>query len=106
VKKFGHRPTKNMDEIVYETMKIVKACDIVVEINTSGLRKPAQEMYPSENILKILGELKIPLTLGSDAHVPEDVSRDFDRAKPLIERYGRGMVSVFSKRQRSEVRVF
>ena len=95
-----------MDEIVRETMKVVKACDIVVEINTSGLRKPVQEMYPSEEILKIAGELHIPLTLGSDAHMPEDVARDFDRAMPLIERYGRGMVSVFTKRQRSEVRVF
>jgi histidinol-phosphatase (PHP family) len=105
VKKFGHRPTKNMDEIVRETMKVVKACDIVVEINTSGLRKPVQEMYPSEEILKIIGELHIPLTLGSDAHMPEDVARDFDRARPLIERYGGGVVSVFTKRQRSEVRV-
>jgi len=105
VKKFGHRPTRNMDEIVRETMKAVKASGIVVEINTSGLRKPVAEMYPSENILKIAGELGIPLTLGSDAHTPGDVGRDFDKARALIERYGRGMVSVFTRRQRSEVRI-
>lgn len=106
VKKFGHRPSRNMDEIIRETMKVVKACDIVVEINTSGLRKPVAEMYPGEDILKIASELGIPLTLGSDAHMPEDVGRDFDRAKALIETYGRGRVSVFTRRQRSEVGIF
>jgi histidinol-phosphatase (PHP family) len=105
VKKFGHRPTKNMAEILRETMKAIKACDIVIEINTSGLRKPVQEMYPSEEILTIAGELGIPLTLGSDAHTPGDVGRDFDVALPLIERYGGGVVSVFTRRQRSEVRI-
>lgn len=105
VKKFGHRPTKAMDEMVRETLRVVKACDIVMEINTSGLYKPVKEMYPSEAILKIACELGIPLTLGSDAHNPQDVARDFELARPLIERYGRGMVSVFTKRQRSEVSV-
>lgn len=103
VKKFGHRPTKAMEEVLHETFKIVKESGMSVEINTSGLRKPVKEMYPSESVLKIISEYGIPLTLGSDAHAPTDVGRDFDLAKKLIHRYGNGKISVFNKRQRSEL---
>ncbi|MCK9410172.1 MAG: histidinol-phosphatase HisJ [Bacteriovoracaceae bacterium] len=105
VKKFGHRPTKAMEEVLRETFALVKQSNMAVEINTSGLRKPVKEMYPSETVLKILSEYGIPLTLGSDAHTPMDVGRDFDLAKQLIERYGGGKISVFSKRQRSEIKI-
>jgi histidinol-phosphatase (PHP family) len=69
------------------------------------LRKPAKEVYPSEQILKILHEYRIPLTLGSDAHTPTDVGRDFDIAQQLVEKYGGGKISLFTKRQRTETRV-
>lgn len=105
VKKFGHRPSKNMEEILREVFKVVKAADMAVEINTSGLRKPVKEVYPSEQILKMLHEYKIPLALGSDAHAPTDVGKDFDIAKQLITTYGNGKISLFSNRQRSEARV-
>ncbi|MFA6468079.1 MAG: histidinol-phosphatase HisJ [Bacteroidota bacterium] len=105
VKKFGHRPTKNMEEILRETFKIVKHAGMAVEINTSGLRKPVREMYPSESILKIVSEFGIPLTLGSDAHSPADVGKDFDLAKQLVEKYGNGKISIYNKRQRSEIAI-
>lgn len=103
VKKFGHRPTKNMEEILRETFKVVKQAGMAVEINTSGLRKPVREVYPSEQILSILSELKIPLTLGSDAHTPTDVGRDFDCARQLVQKYGGGKISLYTQRERSEV---
>ncbi|MFA6542145.1 MAG: histidinol-phosphatase HisJ [Bacteroidota bacterium] len=105
VKKFGHRPTKNMTEILRETLKIVKDSGMAVEINTSGLRKPVKEQYPSEQILSIVSEYHIPLTLGSDAHTPGDVGRDFDIARQLVEKYGGGKISLFTKRKRSETTI-
>jgi len=103
VKKFGHRPTKDLEEILRETFMVVKQAGMAVEINTSGLRKPVKEVYPSEKILKILSEYKIPLTLGSDAHTPTDVGKDFDVARQLVEKYAGGKVSVYTRRERSEV---
>jgi len=105
VKKFGHRPSKNMEDVLREVFKVVKSADVAVEINTSGLRKPAKEVYPSEQILKIILEYNIPLAVGSDAHSPAEVGKGFDIAKQLIEKYGKGKISVFTKRQRSELRV-
>jgi len=105
VKKFGHRPTKNLGDIIRETMKAIRSNDLCIEINTSGLRKPAKEMYPSEQILEIARELRIPLTLGSDAHAPEDVARDFDKAIQLIDYYGDGSIATFDRRDRAMVPV-
>ncbi|MBM4160108.1 MAG: histidinol-phosphatase HisJ [Ignavibacteria bacterium] len=105
IKKFGHRSSKRIDELIREALKAIKASDLCLEINTSGLRKPERETYPGEGILKIAKELRIPLTLGSDAHRPEDVGTDFDVAIALIEQYADGRMSVFTKRQRSEVRI-
>ena len=105
VKKFGHRSSKNMEEVLREVFKVVKSADMAVEINTSGLRKPVKEAYPSEQILRIIHEYNIPIALGSDAHSPGDVGRDFDIARQLVEKYGNGKISTFTKRQRSEVRI-
>lgn len=105
VKKFGHRPTKNLRDLAWESLKEIRKAGMCVEINTSGLRKPVREVYPSESLLEMIRELGIPLTLGSDAHAPGDVGRDFDRAVALVERYGGGKIAVFDRRQRSMVPV-
>jgi len=105
VKKFGHRPKKDLTDILRETMKVIADHHMCIEINTSGLRKPVKEIYPSEPILSFAKEFKIPLTLGSDAHSPEDVARDFDKAVALVDRYGGGKITVFEERNRREVSV-
>lgn len=105
VKKFGHRPTKNLRDLAWEALKEIKEAGMCIEINTSGLRKPVREIYPSESLLEMIHELRIPLTLGSDAHAPGDVGKDFDRAVALVERFGGGKIAVFERRQRSMVPV-
>jgi len=105
VKKFGHRPKRDLTENIRATMDEIRKNNLCIEINTSGLRKPIKEMYPAESILEIARETGVPLTLGSDAHDPADVGADFTRAVELIELYGNGRISVFRGRERSEVRV-
>lgn len=103
VKKFGHRPTKSMREPIRAMMEAIKKENLAIEINTSGLRKPVREPYPGPEILAVARELQIPITLGSDAHTPNEVGADFDVAAALIEQYAGGRISVFEKRQRKEV---
>jgi histidinol-phosphatase (PHP family) len=103
VKVFGYRPDREYDDILRDAMKAIKENDLVVEINTSGLRKPVREIYPSEEILEIIREMRIPLTLGSDSHRPEDVGRDFDLALELVRKFGDGKITIFDKRKRQEV---
>ncbi|HCA80307.1 MAG TPA: hypothetical protein DEP53_11310 [Bacteroidetes bacterium] len=105
VKKLGASGSKKIDEAIWAALEEIRKSDLCIEINTSGWRRIEHEAYPGERILSFAKDLKIPMTLGSDAHTPEDVARDFDKAVALIERYGRGRVSVFEKRRRSEVKV-
>jgi histidinol-phosphatase (PHP family) len=105
VKVFGYRPDRSYDEVLREALKAIKENDLVVEVNTAGLRKPVGEIYPSVEILEIIKEMKIPLTLGSDSHKPQDVGRDFGLAVELVKKYGHGKITVFDKRQRKEVPV-
>ncbi len=104
IKKFGHRADKNFQELIREILHLIKESGMCIEINTSGLRHKVKEIYPSVEILEIVKEYKIPLTLGSDAHNPEDVGRDFEIARELVEKYSDGKVSIFEKRGRKEVR--
>jgi histidinol-phosphatase (PHP family) len=86
-------------------LRETKKCDLSIEINTSGLRKPEKETYPGQSILARARELAIPMTIGSDAHRPEDVGRDLDQPVQLVKTYGGGRVSVFDRRQRTEMSV-
>jgi len=99
VKKFGHRPTEDITDEIKETAKVFKQSGVAVEINTSGLRKPAKEMYPAAHMLKIYCEAGVPLTFGSDAHVPTDVGRDFDKALGMAKEVGYKEHLVFRKRK-------
>jgi len=105
IKKFGYRPDKDLTSIYEQTARTLKRTDVCIEVNTSGLYKPVGEIYPAEELLKICCKYEIPVTLGSDAHKPEHVGRDFDKAVSLIKKAGYREIVRFSKRQRSYVNV-
>ena len=105
VKKFGAFASKRVDELMWEALSHIKKADLCIEINTSGLRKPEPETYPGEKVLALAQDLKIPLTLGSDAHNPDQVGMNFDVAISLVNKYGSGRISIFEHRKRTEVKV-
>lgn len=105
VKKFGHRPTVDISHAIRRALEAVKEHGLCMEVNTSGLRKPVREIYPGREILEMIRDLEIPLTLGSDAHEPTHVGASFDEAVELIKEFGGGKLSVFDRRERFEVPV-
>ena len=66
---------KDIDRILDE----VKKKGMSIELNTSGLRKPIGDTYPSMNILYEAVDRGIPITMASDAHRPEHVGYLFDQ---------------------------
>ncbi|MBF0569361.1 MAG: histidinol-phosphatase HisJ family protein [Candidatus Omnitrophica bacterium] len=83
VKKFDFHPTIDMAQEVRETAAAFKQAGVLIEINSSGLRKPVKEIYPSLHDLKIYREAGVPITFGSDAHKPAEVGQDFDKSHQL-----------------------
>lgn len=71
---------------------------VAVEVSTAGLRKPVRELYPHPDFLRACRERGVPATLGSDAHEPDLVGHDFDRARELLRSAGYETVTVFEKR--------
>lgn len=54
-----------------------KKQNMALEINTSGYRKDIGDPYPSLTFLPLIAETCIPVTIGSDAHAPEQVGYMF-----------------------------
>ena len=75
-KKFGRR-----SDIFPENLDVE-----VVEINTSGLRYPAREIYPAEAICRKLVQKKVRFTIGTDAHSLNHLSYCIKEAEELLER--------------------
>lgn len=103
VKKFGYRPEDGYYDIACDALKVIKDNDICLEVNTSGLRKQAQEIYPSNEILEKVCEFDIPITLGSDSHKPSEVGWQFNETIKLLKDIGFTKICRFSKRQRTYV---
>ncbi len=99
VKKFGHRPAADMTSEVRATAKVFKDAGVTVEINTSGLRKPVKEIYPSLEVLKIYHDAGVPITFSSDSHEPGDVGRDYDKAADLARAAGYTEYRLFRARK-------
>lgn len=74
---------------------------IAIEVSTAGLRKGANEIYPSPQLLDMCLEAGAQVALSSDAHLPEHVGADYDRALQLLERAGVSELCVFTRRERS-----
>jgi histidinol-phosphatase (PHP family) len=73
---------------------------IAVEVSTAGLRKRAREMYPAPALLEMCLEAGAPVALSSDAHRPEDVGADYDRALDFLNELDVGSLCVFERRER------
>lgn len=79
VKKYGHRPAIDITPLYHEVGKTLAKSGVAIELNSSGLRRPVGEIYPSLELLKIMKEHGVPITFGSDAHKPGQVGLDFER---------------------------
>jgi len=99
VKKFGHRPSSDLTAEVRETADVFRETGVTIEINTSGLRKTAKEIYPSLDALKIYAQADIPIIFGSDAHRPQEVAWEFAQAADLAIQAGYRQYVLFKDRQ-------
>ena len=71
---------------------------VALEISTAGLYKPVGEIYASGSLLERGRAAGANVTLASDAHLPKDVGRDFDRAVEHARAAGYETVTVFDRR--------
>ena len=71
-----------------------------IELNTGGFRKGLKEFHPCNGVLKAYrkkgGEI---ITVGSDAHRPQDMGSDFALAAEVLKECGFSYYCTFEKRK-------
>ncbi|MBV9130260.1 MAG: histidinol phosphate phosphatase, partial [Verrucomicrobia bacterium] len=101
--KFGYRPPGDLRRYYYPAIESLAKRDVAFEINTAGLRKEAEEIYPASPFIELAREAGVAMLVNSDAHAPEEVGYKFDLARDLARRAGYSKVCRFENRRRIEV---
>lgn len=99
-KKFGFRPTADLTREAHAALDALAAADMAIEINTAGWSLAAREAYPSLGLLREARRREIPLLINADAHFPEFLARDFDRARDLAREAGYTELVRYERRER------
>jgi histidinol-phosphatase (PHP family) len=103
VKVFGSRapgPDGDLRRFYERAMDGIAESDVAIEVSTAGLRKPVGEIYPAPAFLEMCLEAGRPVALSSDAHVPEQLGFEYERALELLSDLGVGELAVFDRRER------
>ena len=99
VKVGGHRPPDTREHEARLAAALADL-DVVVELSSAGLRKPAEDVYPSPALLDTLLGDGVLLTTASDAHAVAQIGFGFDRLKKELESRSVNALASFRKRKR------
>ena len=103
VKHWGRdRPWPEKDLRFYYdiAMERIAESGIAIEVSTAGLRKPVGEIYPDRAFLEMVVDAGNPIALSSDAHTPEQLGFEYERALALLDDAGVKEICVFDRRER------
>jgi histidinol-phosphatase (PHP family) len=103
VKIWGaQRPEPSRDRrFFYErAVEAIAETGVAVEVSTAGLRKPIGEIYPAPVFAEMCLDAGAAFALSSDAHVPEHIGYEYERAVETMRGWGIGELAVFEGRER------
>ena len=86
--------------LLEETVRVLAACNVAIELNTSGWRKSIEDCYPRAELLACCCHYGVPVTLSSDAHAPAQVAYRFTDAIDLLQSVGYHEIATFERRER------
>jgi len=100
IKVFKFMPKQDVRVLAKDVLEAIKKSNMVMEINTAGLRKPIGEMYPSRALLEEAYALDIPITFSSDAHAVDQIGLGYDLATTLAKDIGYTKAVTFQGRDK------
>ena len=103
IKIHGHRPRIAIEELVNETLDLIRSRDLAIELSTAGWRKPVNEQYPGDEIIRLAAAKGIPFTTASDAHSHVQLGESFDRLADKLSDLGVIEVCVYQNHRRTAV---
>ena len=97
IKIHGHRPTAPIRDLISETLDLIATRGLAIELSTAGWRKPVNELYPSDEIIRMAVDKRIRFTTASDAHSHVQLGENYDRLAEKMVYLGIRGVCVFEK---------
>jgi len=101
IKIFGVKPKSDISRIYKETADAIADSEMCIEINAKGLVRPCREIYPGLQFLRILRDDSVPITFGSDAHNPEDLGLNLNKALEWAKSAGFREACTFERRKKT-----
>ena len=98
--KGAPRPDGDLRRFYERAMDGIAESDVAIEVSTAGLRKPVGEIYPDAAFLELCLEAGRPVALSSDAHLPEQLGHEYERAVEWLRDVGVTEIAVFERRER------
>jgi histidinol-phosphatase (PHP family) len=96
---FGYDPVR-YEEMIRSVLKTCIERGLAMDVNVSGLRKPARNIMPAPLILEWYKEMGGQrLTLGSDAHRLPEVGLHLEKAIEAIRAVGINRITQFEQRR-------
>ncbi|MBU2488478.1 MAG: histidinol-phosphatase [Proteobacteria bacterium] len=99
VKKFDKESPPGLAEAWDAVAARMAETGTVAEVNASGLSHPTGEAYPGPGLLSALARHGVPVTLGSDAHSPDEVGRHLPQVARELGRAGFSSLTTFCRRR-------
>src|SRR5438477_2662030 len=100
IKIHGHRPCGDVRWIASETLDFIRSRDLAVELSTAGWRKPVNELYPGDAIIKLGIDKEIPFTTASDAHSHAQLAENFERLAEKMSIFAIREICVYENHKR------
>ncbi|WP_096020640.1 histidinol-phosphatase [Campylobacter lanienae] len=105
IKVFNYKPKKDIRIIASDALKEIKKSGMSIELNSAGLRKPVGEIYPGDEILEMMSQMGIDITLSSDAHCVEHVGLNMDKTIEKAKKFGYNEVAIYQNRDKKMIKI-
>lgn len=92
-------PPETLESEYSEVARLLSAKGMSIEVSTAGIRRGAGSIYPDQELLRACVEAGVMVTLGSDAHRPEEVGRDYEEAFRELRRLGVTGIATYDRRK-------
>ncbi|MCF6169688.1 MAG: histidinol-phosphatase [Bacteroidales bacterium] len=87
--RFFSEDEKWYQNLIDETLELIKQKGLIVEVNTRGLyKKRSDSLFPDGNALQKVKQLNIPVLISSDAHQPDEMNQLFTYTQQRLLDFG------------------
>lgn len=100
IKVAGFVPDEDLTPLYEPVVAAAARTGTAIEVSSGGLRRQAAEVYPAPPFLQLFQAAGVPITLASDAHLPEQAAWGHDEVVAAARAAGYVDHLRFSARQR------